>query len=167
MKKTDMNLAEAFSGESQANRKYLAFAKKADEEGYPQVAKLFRATAAAETVHAHAHLAVMGGVKSTVENLKAAIDGEGYEFEKMYPEFMEQAKADGNKMALRSFSLAMKVEQIHHGMYTRALSDLQSGRKTEVKAYYICQVCGNTVEEKAPDICPICGAPREKFLKVV
>ena len=166
MANTQKNLADAFAGESQANRKYLAFAKKADEEGQPLIARLFRAAAAAETVHAHAHLAVMGGIKSTAENLGAAIDGEGYEFTKMYPAFIEEAKAEGNKMAIRSFNNANRVEQIHHALYTKALSDLQAGKKSDVKAYYVCQVCGNTVENEAPDVCPICGAPKARFLKV-
>ena len=166
MGKTEKDLADAFSGESQANRKYLAFAKKANEEGHKQVSMLFRAAAAAETVHAHAHLAVMGGIKATAENLKAAIDGEGYEYTKMYPQFIEDAKAEGNKMALRSFNNAMKVEQIHHTLYKKALNDLQAGKSSDVKAYYVCQVCGNTVENEAPDVCPICGTPKEKFLKV-
>ncbi|MFH1821863.1 MAG: rubrerythrin family protein [Methanobacteriota archaeon] len=166
MGKTEQNLAEAFSGESQANRKYLAFAKKADQEGHAQVARLFRAAAAAETVHAHAHLAVSGGVKSTAENLRDAVSGESYEFVKMYPEFIEQAKAEENKMAVRSFSNAMKVEGIHHGLYEKALKELEAGAKPEMKVYYVCQVCGNTVENEAPDVCPICGAPKEKFLKV-
>ncbi len=164
--KTEKDLADAFAGESQANRKYLAFAKKADEEGHPQVAMLFRAAAAAETVHAHAHLGVMGGIKSTADNLKAAIDGEGHEYVKMYPEFIEDAKAEGNRAAVRSFSNAMKVEQIHHGLYSKALDDIQAGKKSGVKAYYVCQICGNTVENDAPEVCPICGAPRAKFLKV-
>ncbi len=166
MGKTEKDLADAFAGESQANRKYLAFAKKADEEGHPQAARLFRAAAAAETVHAHAHLAVMGGIKSTEENLNAAIDGEGHEFMKMYPEFIEDAKAEGNRMALRSFNNANRVEQVHHSLYTKALGDLQAGKESDVKAYYVCQVCGNTVENEAPDVCPICGAPKEKFLRV-
>jgi len=166
MGKTEKNLADAFAGESQANRKYLAFAKKADEEGQPTVARLFRAAAAAETVHAHAHLAVMGGIKSTTENLNAAIEGEGYEFMKMYPQFIEEAKAEDNKMAIRSFNSANRVEQIHHTLYMKALSDLQAGKKSDVKAYYVCQVCGNTVENEALEVCPICGAPRARFLRV-
>ncbi|MCP4764581.1 MAG: rubrerythrin family protein, partial [archaeon] len=106
MTKTEENLKGAFSGESQANRKYLAFAKKADEDGMPQIAKLFRAAAAAETIHAHAHLGVLGGIKSTIENLKTAVEGEHYEFTEMYPQFIEEAKAEGNKQAEKSFNLA-------------------------------------------------------------
>ena len=125
---TTQNLKDAFAGESQANRKYLAFAKKAQEEGFPQIAKLFRAAAEAETIHAHAHLRVLGGVKGTADNLKAAIEGEGFEFEKMYPQFVQQAQAEGQKDAVRSFSLAMAVEKIHHGLYTGALTTFQSGK---------------------------------------
>jgi rubrerythrin len=166
MPKTDENLADAFAGESQANRKYLAFAKKADQEGYPQIAKLFRAAADAETVHAHLHLGVMGGIKSTKDNLKTAIDGEGFEFKKMYPEYIEQAKDDGNTGAARGFGLANQVEKIHHDLYSKKLEDLEAGRTPESKEYYVCQICGNTVENEAPDRCPICGAPKEKFLKI-
>src|SRR5512136_468183 len=118
---TTDNLKSAFAGESQANRKYLAFAKKAAADGYPQIAKLFRAAAEAETVHAHAHLRVLGGVKGTAENLQAAIDGEGHEFRVMYPGFVATAEAEGQKAALASFRNAMAVEGVHHDLYTQAL----------------------------------------------
>ena len=154
------NLKEAFAGESQANRKYLAFAAKADEEGYAQVARLFRAAADAETVHAHAHLRVMGGIGSTADNLKQAIEGETAEFKAMYPKMMEEAKAEGNDPAYISFANANAVEQIHAGLYRKALDNLGSNEET---AYYVCQVCGNTVEGEAPDKCPICGAPKKMF----
>ena len=157
------NLGEAFAGESQANRKYLAFAKKADEEGYAQVAKLFRAAADAETVHAHAHLRVMKGVGSTADNLKQAIDGETAEFKAMYPRMMEEAKAEGEDTAYQSFANANAVEEIHAGLYDKALENL--GNNEEVD-YYVCQVCGNTVEGEAPERCPICGAPRNMFKKI-
>lgn len=166
MGRTEENLAAAFSGESQANRKYLAFAKKADQEGFKQIAKLFRAAATAETVHAHSHLAIMGGVKSTNDNLKAAIEGEGHEHVKMYPEFIEQAKAAGNKAATRGFEYARQVEGIHQGLYKQALKELEAGRILEEKNYYVCPVCGNTVENEAPDRCSICGTPKEKFMKI-
>ena len=166
MGKTEENLSTAFAGESQANRKYLAFAKHAEKDGHKQIAKLFRAAAAAETVHAHAHLAVIGGVKSTDENLKAAIEGEGFEFKKMYPEFLEQAKKEDHTTASVSFERALKVEKIHHNLYSQALQELESRKPTEVKAYYVCQVCGNTVENEAPETCPICGAPKESFMKI-
>ncbi len=166
MGNTNENLAAAFAGESQANRRYLAFAKKADEEGHEQVAKLFRAVAAAETVHAHAHLRVMGGIKSSKENLGVAIEGEAFEYTKMYPEYIGRAKQENNTDAVISFSRAKQVEEIHHNLYTQAVQDLESGRKRDVKAYYVCQVCGNTVENEASDKCLICGAPKEKFLNV-
>jgi rubrerythrin len=157
------NLNEAFAGESMANRKYLAFAKMADKEGFGQIAKLFRAAAAAETVHAHAHLRVMGGVKSTEENLHEAISGETMEFTEMYPAFIEEAEKEGNKQAVRSFDLANQVEQIHAGLYTKALDNIGSNEEID---YYVCEICGNTVEGEAPEICPICGAVHSKFKKV-
>ncbi len=157
------NLKEAFAGESQANRKYLAFAAKAEQEGYHQVAKLFRAAAEAETVHAMAHLRAMKAVGTTEENLKAAIEGETAEFQRMYPRMMEEAKAEGNNEAYISFANANAVEEIHAGLYKKALENL--GRNEEVD-YYVCQVCGNTVEREAPERCPICGAPKDKFKKV-
>jgi len=163
MSKTMNNLAEAFAGESQANRKYLAFAKKAEQDGFPQVAKLFRAAAEAETVHAHAHLREMGGIKTTKENLEAAIGGETHEFESMYPGMIEDAKAEGNQGALRSFMFANEVEKIHADLYKKALAAL--GNNADVE-YYVCQVCGNTVENSAPDECPICGAKKQAFKKI-
>ena len=166
MGKTEENLSTAFAGESQANRKYLAFAKYAEKDGHKQIAKLFRTAAAAETVHAHAHLTVMGGVKSTDENLKAAIEGEDFEFKKMYPEFLEQAKEESNTTATMSFERALKVEKIHHNLYSQALQRLESRTQTEAKPYYVCQVCGNTVENEAPETCPICEAPKQSFMKI-
>lgn len=157
------NLKEAFAGESQANRKYLAFAKKADEEGYTQVAKLFRAAAEAETVHAHNHLKVMDGIGSTSENLKAAISGEEEEFEAMYPDFIKEAESDGNKSAVWTFDVANKVEEIHAELYTKALEALGDNEEVD---YYVCGHCGNTVENEAPDVCPICGAPKSEFMKM-
>jgi rubrerythrin len=163
MSKTDKNLQDAFAGESQANRKYLAFAEQAEKEGLRQVAKLFRATAEAETVHALNHLRVMGSVKTTRENLEVAISGESYEFETMYPTMIEDAKTEGNKKAEISFNFANDVEKVHAALYKKALENL--GRNEEVD-YYICQVCGNTVEGEAPAKCPICGAKKEMFKKI-
>jgi rubrerythrin len=157
------NLKEAFAGESQANRKYLAFAKKADEEGYPQVAKLFRAAADAETVHAMKHLSVMKGIGSTEQNLAQAIDGETAEFMSMYPGMIEEAKAEDNKAAVNTFSNANAVEKIHAGLYEKAKQNL--GNNPDV-TYYVCQVCGNTVENEAPDVCPICASPKSVFKKI-
>lgn len=163
MSKTEKNLHEAFSGESQANRKYLAFAKKAEQEGYKQIAKLFRAVAEAETVHAHTHLRVLGGIKSTKDNLEEAISGESYEFQKMYPQMMEKAKEEDKKGALQSFRYANEVEKIHAELYKKVLENL--GKNSEVD-YYVCQVCGNTVEGEPPDKCPICGSPKKMFNKI-
>ena len=160
------NLAEAFAGESQANRKYLAFAKRAEEEGMLQVAKLFRAAAEAETVHAHAHLRVMGGIKSTAENLQAAIDGEGEEFKEMYPKMVTEAQAEGSKPAEFSFKYALAVEEIHHSLYTKALEAVKAGNDLPEQKIYVCPICGNTVEGAVPDFCPICGAAGEKFQEV-
>ena len=163
---TSDNLQEAFAGESQANRKYLAFAKKAEQDGYPQVAKLFRAAAEAETVHAHAHLRVMGGVKKTDENLQAAIEGEGFEFQEMYPKFLSQAEAEGNKPAVSSFRNALAVEEIHHGLYSEALEAVKSGSDLPETGIFVCAVCGNTVKGHAPDKCPVCGASKEQFKEI-
>ncbi len=162
-KNSEENLKEAFAGESQANRRYLAFAKKADQEGYPQVAKLFRAAAEAETVHAHNHLRAMKGIRSTKENIQEAIGGETHEFKKMYPEMIEKAKEDKNEEARRSFQYANEVEKIHAALYQKALDDLG---KNQTVDYYICPVCGNTVENTPPDRCPICQTPGAKFMRV-
>jgi rubrerythrin len=163
---TKDNLSAAFAGESQANRKYLAFAKKAEADGYPQVAKLFRAAAAAETVHAHAHLRAMGGIKTTVENLQAAASGEAHEFREMYPPFLQEAKDEGAKPAEFSFKFALAVEEIHHELYQEALKAVQAGQDLEEGKVYVCQVCGNTVYGDPPDTCPVCHARREKFTEV-
>jgi rubrerythrin len=163
MDKTSQNLQAAFAGESQANRKYLFFAEKAVEEGYKQIARLFRAAADAETVHAKNHLKVMAGIKSTRENLMAAKSGENYEFEEMYPAFIKQAEAEGADKAKDSFTLANKVEQIHHRLFETVLGKLEKGEAIEEKPVYVCQVCGNTVLGEAPEKCPICGAPRKMF----
>ena len=160
------NLNEAFAGESQANRKYLAFAKKAEEDGFPQVAKLFRAAADAETVHAHAHLRVLGGVKSTPENLEAAIEGEGFEFQEMYPKFLAEAGAEDNQPAVFSIKNALAVEEIHHGLYTKAAEAVRNGSDLPEEKIFVCQVCGNTVYGSPPEVCPICGAPRARFSEV-
>jgi len=160
---TNDNLKEAFAGESQANRKYLAFAKKAEQDGFPQVAKLFRAAAAAETIHAHAHFRVMGGVEGTEENLQTAILGEGLEFKEMYPKFVSEAEAEGNKPAAISFKNALAVEEIHHSLYSKALEAVKSGSDLPQTKIYVCSVCGNTVEGSAPDQCPVCGASKEQF----
>lgn len=163
---TSDNLQAAFAGESQANRKYLAFAKKAEEDGFPQVAKLFRAAAEAETVHAHAHLRVMGGVKDTAVNLQEAIAGEGHEFKEMYPQFLSEAVSEGVKQAEISFKYALAVEQIHHGLYQEASGAVKAGKDLPEAKIWVCPVCGNTVNGEPPEKCPICGVPGAKFFEV-
>jgi rubrerythrin len=166
MAKTDENLKAAFAGESQANRMYLAFAKVAEKEGFPQVAKLFKAAAEAETVHAHNHLNVMGSVKTTADNLSTAVSGETYEFTKMYPQMIEDAKAEGNKKALQSFDYANKVEAIHANLYKQAIDAVKAKKDLPKAEMYVCPVCGNTFEGSEPDKCPICATPKAKFMKI-
>lgn len=163
MSKTEKNLWDAFAGESQANRKYLAFAQKADKEGYPQVAKLFRAAGAAETVHAHAHLRALGEIGSTADNLKVAVAGETHEFKSMYPVMIEEAKEEGNKSAERSFVFANEVEKVHAELYQKAIDNLDSLEEVD---YHVCSVCGMTVENEPPDKCPVCGAKSSAFFQV-
>lgn len=163
MSATEKNLKEAFAGESQANRKYLAFAAKADREGYPQVAKLFRAAAEAETVHAHAHLRALGEIGSTADNLKEAVGGETFEFENMYPPMIEAAKAEGNAAAERTFTYANEVEKVHADLYQKALDNLD---QLEAADYYVCSVCGYTCENEPPDECPVCRAKARAFFEV-
>ncbi len=159
-------LKAAFAGESQANRRYLAFARKADEEGLSQVARLYRAAAEAETVHALNHLRIAGEIGMTVSNLDEAISGETFEFTKMYPEYLEVAKNERNKQAEWSFNVANQVEEIHAGYFKKALNALKNDEELPEVEYYVCKVCGNTVENAAPERCPICGAPRAQFFKV-
>ena len=163
---TEENLKAAFAGESQASRKYLYFAEKADEEGHKQIARLFRAASEAETVHARNHLKVMQEIKSTKENLKSAIGGEHHEFTNMYPDFIKQAEAEGNKKAIDTFDLANKVEQIHHRLYQTALSLLEKNQDIVDKPIYVCQYCGNTVEGEPPGKCPICGMLKKMFKRI-
>ena len=163
MSKTTDYLKEAFAGESQANRKYLAFAEKARKEGYAQVARLFTAAAEAETIHAHNHLRALKAIGSTRENLQQAIAGETHEFEHMYPEMIETAKAEGDKQAERSFQFAFEVEKVHAALYRKALDSLADLEETEM---YVCPLCGYTVEGQPPDNCPVCKAKKESFFRV-
>lgn len=165
MPTTNENLATAFAGESQANRKYLAFARQAQKEGYPQIAKLFVAAAEAETIHALAHLANMGGIGSTVENLRAAVGGETYEYTEMYPPMVEQAKAEGHK-ARHMLGFANAAEKIHAGLFGQALAALESGADLSAMDVYLCPVCGDVEFGSPPDKCPVCGAPASKFQKI-
>jgi rubrerythrin len=163
MSKTQKNLEDAFAGESQANRKYLAFAKKADRDGYPQIAKLFRAAAEAETVHAHAHLKALGEIGTTAENLKVAVAGETHEFKHMYPQMIEEAEAEGEKAAHRSFMFANEVEKVHANLYQNALDNMENMKEVD---YYVCSVCGYTCEDDIPESCPVCKAKSNAFFKV-
>lgn len=164
--KTPENLAAAFAGESQANRKYLAYGEAAAKEGLGQVAKLFRAVAAAETIHAHAHLRALDGVKSTAENLADAIAGEAHEFEAMYPEFIAVAEQEGQRRAVLSMKHAMAVEQVHHGLFTQAAEAVAAGHDLEGAAIHVCAICGHTVIGDAPEQCPVCKAKGEKFSEI-
>lgn len=165
MATTESNLKDAFAGESQANRKYLAFAKKAEQEGFANVARLFRTAAEAETIHAHGHLGAMGGIKSTAENLKAAIEGETYEYTQMYPPMLQLAEKD-NHPAKRMFGLAGKAEAVHAKLYQMALEAVQQGKDMTETAFYLCPVCGYVELGKAPESCPICGTKRDRFIQV-
>ncbi len=162
MSKTEEHLREAFAGESQANRKYLAYAERAEDENMSGVAKLFRAVAAAETIHAHKHLRVLHAVKSTKENLQEALEGEVHEFKSMYPQMIEDARAEGQKSAEISFYNANEVEKIHAGLYKEALEQLD---KYPVQDWYLCKVCGYTVAAAPPETCPVCGANKKAFFK--
>jgi rubrerythrin len=162
MSKTEKNLKEAFAGESQANRKYLAFAEKAESESLNNIAKLFRAVAEAETIHAVKHLRTLGEVKSTKDNLEAAISGETHEFESMYPPMIEAAKEENNRSAEISFTYANEVEKVHAALFTKALEDPSNFPDQD---YYICKICGYTIAQAAPDKCPVCGASAKAFYK--
>ena len=161
MGKTSENLMEAFAGESQANRKYLSYSKKAEKDGKKNAAKLFKAASDAETIHALKHFEVAGKVGTTPENLKDAVAGETHEYKDMYPDFVKTAEEEGNKAAVMSFKFAMQAEEVHARLYQEALDNLD---ETQEVFYYLCPVCGN-IEKARPDKCPICGAPGEKFIK--
>ena len=163
MATTMENLANAFAGESQANRKYLAFAKQAEKDGLPNVASLFRAAAEAETIHAHGHLAAMDGIKSTKENLQAAIEGETYEHEEMYPPMYEQAEKEGHK-AKKMFKWAMEVEKVHADLYKVALEAVNAGKDLDDEVW-LCPVCGHLEFKNPPEKCPVCGVPAAKYEK--
>jgi rubrerythrin len=165
MTRSEDSLQEAFAGESQANRMYQAFAEKADEEGYPQAARLFRAAAEAEAVHAKNHLKAMNKVKATKENLREAIAGETHEFKEMYPGMIDTARSEGDKAAERSFRYANDVEEIHARLYHDMMENLES-RGVESSPYYVCPVCGMTAEKVPPERCPVCGVKGDKFKRI-
>jgi rubrerythrin len=164
MSKTEEFLKEAFAGESQTNRRYLAFAAKADQEGYPQVACLFRAAAQSETIHAHNILRALGWVRTTRENLQEAITSETNAFKNRYPPMIEAAKSEGNKEAEKAFTYANEAEMVHAKLYQKILDSL--GGSQENYPYYICPICSFTEERKSPEICPVCGAKGEMFQRI-
>ncbi len=165
MPSTEDHLKEAFAGESQANRKYLSFAKQAEKDGLPNIARLFRTTAEAETIHAHGHLVALGQVGSTADNLQSAIDGETYEYTEMYPPMLEQAQAENHK-AKRMFAYAVDAEAVHARLYAQALEAAKRGEDLTETQFYLCPVCGHIEFGTPPDGCPICGAKKEKFIQV-
>ena len=162
---TQDNLKAAFAGESQANRKYLAYSQKAKAEGFDTVARLFQVVAEAETIHALKHLQTLKAVGSTLDNLQAAIAGEYYEFSAMYPEFIAEAEKDGDQAAKTSFHLANEVEKVHHKLYEKALQAVEAKQDIATEAFYLCPVCGHVEENEAPGRCPVCGAPGSSFKK--
>ncbi len=162
---TPENLKEAFAGESQANQKYRAFAKKAEQEGFPNVARLFRTASEAERIHAEGHFTVLGGVGSTAENLEAAIEGETYEYTKMYPPMLELAETEGHQ-AKRMFAYASKAEAVHARLYNLALEAIRRGEDLAESSFYLCPVCGHIEFGSPPDSCPICGAKAARFVQV-
>ena len=159
------NLKEAFSGESQANQKYRAFAKRAEKDGFKNIAKLFRTTAEAERIHAEGHLKALDMIASTAENLQGAIDGETFEFSKMYPPMLEQANAEGHK-AKTMFRFALDAEAVHADIYKKALEAVKKGVDLDVSEFFLCPVCGYIELGKAPDNCPVCGAKGSTFVQV-
>ncbi|MBE9528728.1 MAG: rubrerythrin family protein [Proteobacteria bacterium] len=165
MSKTEDDLKEAFAGESQANQKYRAFAKKAEREGLPNIARLFRTTAEAERIHAEGHFGALDGVGSTADNLKAAIEGETFEFTKMYPPMLTEAEATGHK-ASRMFDFALKTEEVHATLYKLALEAAEKGEDISATEVYLCPVCGHIELGSAPDNCPVCGVPAAKYVQV-
>ncbi|MDR2441909.1 MAG: rubrerythrin family protein [Deltaproteobacteria bacterium] len=161
-KKVIEDLKAAFAGESQANRKYLAFAAKAETEKMPYAAKIFRAAAEAETIHAHSHLKLLNGILSTAENLQEAIGGETFEFTKMYPEMIEDAKKAGDKGSERGFSLANEAEKVHAELFKKAAANpSQAAPKV-----FVCKVCGHVAEGEVPDVCPICGSKHQVYFEI-
>ena len=165
MPTTTENLGTAFAGESQANQKYRAFAKKATKDGFPNIAKLFETTAEAERIHAEGHLKALDKVGSTLDNLKEAIGGETYEFEEMYPPMLEQAKVEGHK-AKKMFKWAVEAEEVHAKLYAAALKAVEEGKDLEDTKFYLCPVCGHIEFGEAPESCPICNVPGDMYVQV-
>jgi len=161
--KSEKNLNDAFAGESQAHIKYMAFGDKAERENLPNVARIFRANSYAEQIHATNHLRTLSGIQSTSDNLKAAIEGETYEVEEMYPVFIKDAQEEQEPAAERMSIWALAAEEVHAGLYKKAKSAVDGGLDVELESIHVCQVCGFTMEGEAPDKCPVCGTPKDRF----
>lgn len=161
--KSEKNLGDAFAGESQAHMKYMAFGDKAEQENLPNVARIFRANSYAEQVHATNHLKTLSGIQNTTENLQAAIDGETYEVEDMYPTFIKDAQEEQEPAAERMSIWAKAAEEVHAGLYKKAKSAVDNGTDVELDTIHVCEVCGFTMEGEAPDVCPLCGTPKDRF----
>lgn len=163
---TKDNLKNAFAGESQANRKYLAFSKKADKEGFPVIANLFRAVAEAETVHAHIHLRNMDGIHGTLDNLKEAMAGEDYEVSEMYPGMIATAETEGEKRAAKGMRYALEVEKVHSSLYKQAIAALENGQDLDTATLHVCDICGHTAFGEPPEKCPVCAAKRTAYREI-
>jgi rubrerythrin len=163
--KTESNLSAAFAGESQAHMKYMSFADRATQEGFANIARLFRAASYAEQIHATSHLKVLGQIKSTADNLQAAFAGETHEINEMYPSFIADSEAEGEKSAIRSESWALEAEKVHASLYSQALESIKKGGDVRLGDIHICSNCGWTVQGEAPDVCPLCKAKKEAFKK--
>ncbi len=161
--KSEKNLNDAFGGESQAHMKYMAFGDKAERENLPNVARIFRANSYAEQIHATNHLRTLSGIQSTSENLQAAIEGETYEVEEMYPAFIKDAQEEQEPAAERMSIWAKAAEEVHAGLYKKAKGAVDGGLDVDLESIHVCQVCGFTMEGEAPDICPVCGTPKDRF----
>ncbi len=161
--KSEKNLNDAFAGESQAHMKYMAFGDKAERENLPNVARIFRANSFAEQIHATNHFRTLSGIQSTSENLQAAVEGETYEVEEMYPAFIKDAQEELEPAAERMSIWAKAAEEVHAGLYKKAKIAVDSGSDVDLEAIHVCQVCGFTMEGEAPDICPVCGTPKDRF----
>jgi rubrerythrin len=163
---TQDDLQDAFSGESRANRRYLAFAQQAQRDGFPQVAKLFRAAAAGETAHARAFLRALGAVRSTPENLEEAMGGESFEFKNMYPRCAATAMEEGDRVAVLAFQNAMAVEEVHHTLFLDALDRVRAAEDLPPERIFVCRVCGNMVTNERPRICPVCSSPAQEYEEI-
>jgi rubrerythrin len=164
---TEVNLKEAFAGESQANRKYAAFAEQAESDGFRNVAKLYRAASEAEAIHARKMIRVLGGVGTTMENLKKSVEGETHEFKSLYPAFIKEAESEKKSEAVTAFTYAMKAEEVHADLYKKAMDAIMGKRDLNVAKIFICPVCGNIFFGEPPEKCPICSIFKKKFQEIV